>query len=117
MSKQIKLPSGNTVKLKDPKELRVKDRKRVIKTTDSYEGDLSKAMALGEALVAMLIEEWSFDLLIPSVKIESLEELEMADYDFLVEQTKEAQKALFPSLTESDDNAADPKATTADSNG
>jgi hypothetical protein len=39
----------------------------------------------------------------------------MADYDYLIEQTKDAQKALFPSLTESDDNAADPKAITADS--
>ena len=115
MSKQIKLPSGNTVKLKDPKDLRVKDRKRVIKTTDSQEGDLSKAMALGEAIIAMLVEEWSFDLIIPSVKIESIEELEMADYDYLIEQTKDAQKALFPSLMESDDNSADPKAITADS--
>ena len=117
MAKQIKLPSGATVTLKDPKQLRVKDRKKVILTTDSTEGDLSKAMALGEAILAMLIEDWSFDLVIPSVKLESLGELEMADYDYMIEQTKEAQKALLPSLTETESNSDDPKAITGDSNG
>lgn len=118
MSKQIKLPSGATVKLKDPTQLRVKDRKRVMKTADVTEGgDLSKALALSDALIASVVEEWSFDLLIPSVKIESLDELETADYDFLIEQTKEAQKSLFPSLADTPENEADPKATSENSNG
>ena len=115
MGKQIKLPSGATVTLKDPKQLRVKDRKKVILTTDSTQGDLSKAMALGEAILAMIIEDWSLDLIIPSVKLDSLGELEMADYDYLIEQTKDAQKALFPSLTETEETANDPKAITGDS--
>lgn len=114
--KKVTLPSGETVTLKDPKQLRVKDRKKVILTTDETTGDLSKAIVLGEAILAMIIEDWSFDLVIPSVKLDSLGELTMADYDFLVEQTKEAQKALFPTLTETETSANDPKATTGDSN-
>lgn len=113
MSKEIKLPSGATVKLKDPSLLRVKDRKRVMKTSDSNEGELTKALALGDALIAMLVEEWSFDLIIPSVKIDSLEELEIPDYDALVEATKDAQSALFPSLAPTDVNEANPKVITA----
>jgi len=116
MSKKITLPSGATVTLKDPQNLRVKDRKRVLKSAETEGGDLSRALALGDALIAMLVEDWSFDLLIPAVKIDNLDELEMKDYDALVEETKDAQKYLFPNLADTDENEADPKAHTADSN-
>jgi hypothetical protein len=60
----------------------------------------------------MLIEDWSLDLLVPALKIDNLDELEMKDYDALVEATKDAQKFLFPSLGESVENEQDPKAPT-----
>ena len=113
MSNTIKLPSGNTVVLKDLSTLKVGDRKRVIKATDKQEGDLSKAMALGDSLIAMMIEEWSFDLILPSVRLETLDELSMADYDALTEATKDVQNALFPSLADTPANEADPKAPAA----
>lgn len=116
MSQKITLPSGATVTLKDPALLRVKDRKRVLKTADVEGGDLTRALALGDALIAMLIEDWSLDLLIPSLKIDNLDELEMKDYDALVDATKDAQKFLFPSLGETIENEADPKAPTDNSN-
>lgn len=116
MSQKITLPSGATVTLKDPALLRVKDRKRVLKTADVEGGDLTRALALGDALIAMLIEDWSLDLLIPSIKIDNLDELEMKDYDALVDATKDAQKFLFPSLGETIENEADPKAPTDNSN-
>jgi len=115
MQTNITLPSGATVKLKDPALLRVKDRKKVMKAGDSETGELGKALALGDAIIAMLVEEWSFDLIIPSVKTESLDELEVTDYDALVEATTPAQKILFPSLGKNDVNEADPKAITANS--
>lgn len=118
MEKTVTLPSGATVTLRDPKTLRVKDRKKVITTSENAKGgDLSKALALGDALVAMLVREWSFDLIIPSVKIESLDELEMADYDALVEHTKDAQAYLFPSLSDTPENAANPDSPFDNSNG
>lgn len=113
MSKEIKLPSGATVILKDPSLLRVKDRKNVIKASDSTEGEFSKALVLGDALVGMLVESWSFDLLPPSVKLESLDELEIPDYDALVEATKDAQAILFPSLGKTIESETNPKADTA----
>ena len=117
MSKKITLPSGATVTLKDPTLLRVKDRKRVLKAADSNEGgDLTKALILGDALIAMLVEDWSFELMVPSVKMESLDELTMADYDALVEETKDAQKYLFPALAETPETTKDPKARTKNSN-
>jgi hypothetical protein len=117
MSKEVKLPSGATVVLKDPSTLRVKDRKNVMRTADNaIGGDLTKALALGDALVAMLVESWSFDLMPPSVKMESLDELTMADYDALVEHTKDAQKYLFPNLAETPETEKDPKALGGNSN-
>ena len=113
MAKTLKLPSGNTVTLKDLSALKVGDRKKVIRATDQQEGDLSKAMALGDALIAMMIEEWSFDLMLPSVRLETLDELSMADYDALTEATKDVQNSLFPTLATTTVNGADPKAPSA----
>jgi hypothetical protein len=117
MSKKITLPSSATVTLKDPKLLRVKDRKAVLKSSETEGGELTRAMALGDALIAMMIIDWSLDLPIPSIKIDSLGELEMRDYDALVEETKEVQAYLFPSLAETTENETNPKAITENSNG
>ena len=117
MSREITLPSGEKVTLKDPSLLRVKDRKKVMKRADVEGGDLSRALALGDALIGMLIESWTLNLPIPNTDIESLGELEMRDYDALVEETKEAQKYLFPTLADTVENETNPKAPTADSKG
>jgi hypothetical protein len=117
MSNKVTLPSGATVTFKDPKSLRIKDRKRVLKAADVEGGDLSRALALGDALIAMLIEDWSFDLIIPSIKLETLDEMTMEDYDALVEATKDAQSFLFPTLAATEVNEADPKVITEDSKG
>ena len=117
MSNKVTLPSGAIVTLKDPSLLRVKDRKRVLRSAESEGGDLSRALALGDALIAMLVEDWSYDLIIPSVKIDSLDELTMPDYDALVEHTKDAQSFLFPSLSSTEANDANPKVITEDSKG
>jgi hypothetical protein len=115
MSKKITLPSGATATLKDYSLLKVKDRKAVLKSTEVEGGDLTKSMALQDALIAMLVEEWSFDLPIPSAKIDSLDELSPTDFDALIEETKDAQKSLFPNIADTVENEADPKAPTGDS--
>lgn len=116
MSKKVTLPSGATVTVKDPSKIRVKDRKRVMKSTDVEGGELTRAMALSDSLIAMLVEEWSFDLVLPSVKLDVLDELEIPDYDALVELSKELQSALFPNLNDTPENEADPKAPSENSN-
>jgi hypothetical protein len=105
MSKTIKLPSGNTVTLRDPSELRVKDRKKVLSAANGQEGVL-QAMSMVDGLMAVLISEWSFDLIIPSIVIASLDELTMADYDALAVEVSNAQDALFPALNQTPESEA-----------
>ena len=116
MSKKVTLPSGVTITLKDASKIRYGDRKRLYKSIDIEGSDLVRAMAMNDALITMLIEEWSLPIPVPALKAESIDELEIVDYDALVEHTKEAQKALFPNLADTPENEADPKAPTENSN-
>lgn len=114
-SKTVTLPSGATVVLRDPTTLRVKDRKKVYAAANGQEG-IMQALSLVDGLISILIESWSFDLIIPSVKLEMLDELEMPDYDFLSAEVQTAQAILFPTLAKTNETETDPKAITADSN-
>jgi len=113
--KIVTLPSGHTATLHDPKGLKVKDRKKIFAGADGLEG-IAQVMALTDGIISCLVKEWSFDLIPPSVRIESLGELSLADYDTLIEAASEAQEALFPSLNKTLESEADPKADTANSN-
>jgi hypothetical protein len=114
--KKITLPSGATVTLRDPLELRVKDRKKIYANAGKADEGIMQALSLTDGLIAVLVEDWSFDLIIPSIKIESIDELEMADYDFLVDETKDAQKVLFPSLAKTEANEKDAESPLENSN-
>ena len=114
MSKIIKLPSGATATIKDPKTLLMKDRNKVLNSANEQEG-LMQAVSLQNGLIAVMVEDWSFDLIPPSVKITSLEELTPSDYEALSAEALTAQAYLFPALE--NDGSNDPKASTANSNG
>jgi hypothetical protein len=86
-----------------------------MKATEIEGGDTTRSMAMQDALIAMVVTEWSYDLPIPSVSIDSLGELTPSDFDALIEETKDAQKALFPNIADTVENEADPKAPTGDS--
>lgn len=116
MSKIINLPSGATATIKDPRALKQKDRKRTMVETNGTP-TLATGMAMMDNLIAVLVEEWSFDLIIPSIKIESLDELDTADYDALQDEAEAALPLLWPRLNKTLENEADPKATTGNSNG
>ena len=107
MSKVITLPSGNTVTLRDPSTLRVEDRKKVFQAANGQEGIL-QAMSMVDGLIAVLVEAWSFDLILPSVHLASIDELTMADYDALAVHVSEAQDALFPSLAQTPESESNP---------
>lgn len=117
MNKEIKLPSGATVVFRDPKTLRVKDRNKIYEAAGDGDGGIMQAIKLSNGMLSVLIESWSFDLLIPSLNIDSLGEMELADYDALQEHSLEAQKTIFPNLGKTVENEQDPKADTANSNG
>lgn len=98
--KKITLPSGNTVTLRDPKTLKVKDRKKVLKAAGEHDSTIAQGLSIIDGLIAMLIEEWSFDLIIPSVKIDSLDELDISDYDALSSEAETARAVLFPQFND-----------------
>jgi hypothetical protein len=116
MSKKVTLPSGVIITLKDASKIRYGDRKKLYKSIDIEGSDLSRAMAMNDSLLTMLIEEWSLSIPVPAIKPDSIDELEIVDYDALVEYTKEAQQALFPNLADTPENEADPKVPTENSN-
>lgn len=115
-SGKISLPSGAWVVLRDPATLKVGDRKKIMTAPDGVEGETAKAIALGDAILAMLIEEWSLDLIIPRIRPASLDEMEIVDYDTLTEHSREVQKHLFPHLAETPESQADPDSPFDNSN-
>jgi hypothetical protein len=106
---QISLPSGATVELRDPKSFKQKDRRKIYEAVVG-EATTASGLAMQDALIASLIESWSLDLIPPSVKIESLGELDIADYDALAARATDAMAILFPQLNKESD---DPKALTS----
>jgi hypothetical protein len=89
--KKVELPSGGWATFKDASTLRVKDRKKVLRNANAEEG-LMQALSIVDGLIAVLVEEWSFEMLIPALKMSNLEELTMADYDGLVAGSSEDQQ-------------------------
>jgi hypothetical protein len=116
MFKKITLPSGNTVNLRDPKDLRQKDRRKVLEQGGAFDNQVLASLSIIEGMIAVLVESWSFDLIPPSVRIESLGELTMADYDVLVEEAKEAEKVLFPAVAKTYESESNPDSPFGKSN-
>ena len=113
--KKVALPSGNWAVFRDPSTLRVKDRKKILKNASKEEG-LIQAMTIVDGLIAILVKEWSFEMPIPSIKIQSLEELTMPDYDTMSEEAGKAQEVLFPRLAETPQSEADADSPFGNSN-
>ena len=116
MERMVTLPSGNTVTFKDPDSLKVKDREKIITSGDKADGDAQSALAMQNTFLAVIIQEWSFDLVIPSVKIGSLGELSPRDYDAMAEQITDYRQVLFPALTETKESAENPDSPFDNSN-
>lgn len=105
--KTIKLPSGATATLNDPKTLRHKDRKKVMKHANNDTG-LMQGLSIVDGLIALLVAEWSFEFPIPAIRIQVLDELEIPDYDALSLEASKAQKILFPAVSQTEASEADP---------
>lgn len=104
----VTLPmSKATVTLREPSTLRVKDRKRVVAAANDQTGTM-QALSVTDGLIAALVVEWSLDLIIPSVRLESLDEMEIADYDYLAEFAKDAIAVLFPQTERTLETANNP---------
>ena len=114
MSKVITLPSGATVKMRDPATLLKKDRDKVLEIASEQETASMQAVAMIDGLVAVSVVEWSFDLIPPSIRLASLGELTPRDFQVLSNEAMKAQDYLFPDMET--DNPDNPKVDTANSN-
>lgn len=116
MANLIKLPSGNTVTVKDEKEYSLKDRKFVLNNLKQDDLDnISDMMDVLERVVVVSVTEWSFELIPPNIKAETLEQLTLADVDALFRFAKNALPTLMPNLIEEAKGVVDPKVTTPNS--
>jgi hypothetical protein len=116
-SKVITLPSGNKVTLKDPRELRQKDRVLIYKSNgDESKSQLERGVGMIDTMIAVLISEWEFDLLPPSVNIDTLGDLSIDDYDVLQGEAEAAIPVLFPKLAKDLEAELDPLVRTGSSN-
>jgi hypothetical protein len=116
MSKEIALPSGHKVVLKDPEQLLMRDRKLALKATEGKKGMMMIA-AFNEGLIAAMVESWSFDLIPPSINLDSLEQLNPKDFQMLTKECEVAAQYLFPETSESEATDMDPKALIANLEG
>lgn len=118
MSKEIVLPSGATVKIRDFKSLKQKDRMRLFPENQSLEGGNAayRGYKMYDNAIGIMVEEWSLELILPSIKPEVLGELDIPDYDALTEEAKILLEVLFPKTSKTLESEADPKAPTDNSN-
>jgi hypothetical protein len=119
MEKTITLPvSGATVILRDPKELKQKDREKVWAAISPDDNFLIQGNSTIKGILAIIIKSWTLDLLVPSLAISSLGELDIADYDALLEEATKVQEMLFNSgFADTKKNQDNPDSPLDNSNG
>ena len=115
-NKEIVLPSGATVTLRDPKQLRQGDRKKIYEAIGDGNGSLREGISLIDSLITVMVESWTLDLLPPNVRAESLDELSVEDYDVLQEEGEAIMPLLFPKLNKTVEAELDPKVITENFN-
>lgn len=99
MSERHPLASeGAWVELRDPRELKSGDKKRVMRTITDLDHKMAAGIDMTDGLMAMLVVNWQLPapLPLPSQDPTVLDMLEVPDYDKLAELIKPAQELLFP---------------------
>jgi len=120
MSQRHALASdGAWVELRDPTELRAGDQMDVQDAMEA-DGNIKMMRQMRNALITLLVVNWSLPLPIPSQSPESLRLLEIPDYNALKKLVEPAEDLLFPPDPEPEDAAvleaakADPTSPTGD---
>ena len=108
---RIDLPSGGWAELRDPKTLRAKDKRRVLKNikgTPDEENPVAASLDTTDGMVCMMVTAWEIpympDAALPGDAPEMLDELEIPDYDVLLEAVTPARELLFPDKITPDDH-------------
>ncbi len=103
----LALPSGGHVVLRDPMELRARDRRVVQKAINDPDRKIASALDLIDGTICMLVESWTLpyapDAPLPRVDPSVLEELTIPDQVALEKAVEPAMKVLFPAEVTPDD--------------
>lgn len=104
---KVELLDGQWAVLRDDVErIPHGDRKRVMRAWNAGGDDTERGTRLTEALIGILVMEWSLNLPLPSEKPEVIDELAGHDYDTLQHHAVELQKRLYLSFDPSPDPAS-----------
>jgi hypothetical protein len=98
--RNLELPSGGWVVLRDPLELRGKDRREVQRAIMDPDRKIASALDVTDGTICMLVESWSLPYApnapLPRVDPRILGELTIADQMALEQAIDPALKVLFP---------------------
>lgn len=110
MSERHPMPSGNWVELRDWRDLRRGDKKRAMSAITDTDRQIASAYELTDALLVMLVANWSYELPPPSVSPQSLELLPIEDDDAITKMILPAMNGISGVKPNSVDaaQAADP---------
>jgi hypothetical protein len=93
---KVELKNGEWASIRDVEAITNRERRAAMRAWNAAEGDeVERGMLLNDQLIALFVDEWSFDLALPKDNLSVLEELLGHDYDTIQHHVMEAQKNLF----------------------
>lgn len=100
------MPSGNWVKLRDPKSLTRGDRKKLVRQGNDPELDgIDTGFAVFDLLAKQLVTAWSYPFPLPAQDLSGMDQLPVQDERELDNLFKPAVALLFPKPVTPDDHA------------
>jgi hypothetical protein len=84
------------------------DRKRIMRAWQSGTDDTERGMKVTEALLVVLVTDWTLDLPLPREKPEVIDELAGHDFDVLQHAAVELQKRLYVDFSPTPDPSSPP---------
>jgi hypothetical protein len=114
MAERHPMPSGNWIELRDWHDLRRGDKKRAMSAITDTTRLIATTYEMTDALLALLVTNWSYQLPIPSVSPQSIDLLPIEDDDALLKLVEPAMAGLNGTKPDGDDpaQAADPASPT-----
>lgn len=104
---KIELHGGEWVSIRDVETITNRERRQAMRAWNAAEGDdIEKGIVLNDQLIALFVDEWSFDRPLPRDDIAVLEELLGHDYDRIQHEVMDAQKRLFLNFDPTPDKAS-----------
>ena len=104
---KVQLLNDEWVSIRDVETITNRERRQAMRTWSHAEGnDIERGMVLNDQLIALFVDEWSFNLPLPQDNIAVLEDLLGHDYDTLQHEVIEAQKRLFLSFAPTPDQSS-----------